>query len=98
LADKSSGPAELTEAQQAAIEALLENGILPAKAKALALQYDPELITDQIEYAQSQMSTDSSGKQKIANPAGFIIYTIENALPVPSSFLTSRKKRQLDAE
>ena len=39
-----------------------------------------------------------NGRQKIGNPAGFIIYTIENALPVPSTFLTSRKKRNLDLE
>ncbi|HTF70486.1 MAG TPA: hypothetical protein VK638_48215, partial [Edaphobacter sp.] len=96
LADKASGSAELTTAQQAAIEALIENGIVPAKAKLLAQQYDADLILDQIEYAHSQMSPN--GRQKIGNPAGFIIYTIENALPVPSTFLTSRKKRDLDIE
>ena len=96
LADKSTTPAELTAMQQAAIEALIENGIAPPKAKLLAQQYDAELVLDQIEYAHSQMSPN--GKQKIGNPAGFIIYTIENALPVPSTFLTSRKKRHLEIE
>lgn len=98
LADKSAGSGELTPEQQAAVEVLLENGITPAKAKALAQQYDSQLIIDQIEYAQAQMSIGTNGKQRIANPAGFIIYSIESALPVPSTFQTSRKKRQLEAE
>jgi hypothetical protein len=65
LADKSVGSADLTPEQQAAIEVLLENGIAPPKAKALAQQFDPQLIVDQIEYAQSQMSIGPNGKQKI---------------------------------
>lgn len=98
LADKSAASTELTAEQQAAIEVLIENGITPAKAKVLAQQYDPQLIVDQIEYAQSQMSVGPNGKQKIGNPAGFIIYAIESALPVPSTFQTSRKKRELELE
>lgn len=95
LPDKSGNPLELSKAQQTAIDALLEHGVLPAKAKVLVTQQDPELIIDQIEYASSQVVPDSRGRKKIGNPAGFIIYNIEQRVPVPSSFMTSRKSREL---
>jgi len=96
LGDRSSGSAELSVAQQLAVDALLEHGILPAKAKMLVQQYDPEQIVDQVEYAQTQIFSGSHGRQKIDNPAGFIIYNIENGLPVPATFLTTRKRKELD--
>ena len=97
LGDKSNGSVEFSAVQQLAIDALLEQGIIPAKAKALVQQYDPEQIVDQIEYAQTQIFSGPQGRQKIDNPAGFIIYNIEQGLPVPSTFLTSRKRKGLDA-
>jgi hypothetical protein len=99
LVDKSPSSGELSSSQQDAIGALIENGVAPSKAKSLVQEYDPDLVMDQIEHALSQMDESSSGsKRKINNPAGFIIYTIENSLPVPATFLTSRKKRQLEIE
>jgi hypothetical protein len=73
---------------------LLVVGVLPAKAKTLVQQYDIDLMLDQIEYASAQISADQRGRGKIENPAGFIIYSIENALPVPASFQTVRKLKQ----
>lgn len=92
--DKKHDDAEVTATQQAAIEHLIEQGILPAKAQSLAQSYDPEMIVDQIEYAKFQLSNDRRGK--IDNPAGFIIYSIENGLPIPVQFVTSRHRHEME--
>jgi hypothetical protein len=98
VSDGNGNVGELSGSQQSAIDALMEQGVLPAKAKALAMQYEPEVLLDQIEYAVSQIDVDARGRQKIENAAGFIIYTIENGLPVPATFQTSRRKKQLATE
>jgi hypothetical protein len=84
---ETAEPADGT--QQLAQNALLERGISPAKAAALVRQHDPQTILHQIEYAEFLISRDR--RQKLDNPAGFIIYTIENQVPVPTSFVTSRR-------
>lgn len=85
------------EKQMLAVQALMDRGISEAKATALARREDPEVILDQIEYAEHLMARDRRGK--IENPAGFIIYSIENRVPVPSNFASSRKiRRQREAE
>ncbi len=84
----------LSDAQRGAITALLERGVTPAKAGSLVRQHDPEMIVDQIEYAEFLISRDR--RREFDNPAGFIIYTIENQVPVPTSFVTSRHHRQQD--
>lgn len=76
----------------AAIDAMVARGISPAKADALARLHDPKTIVDQIEYAEFLISRDRRGK--FENPAGFIIYTIENQVAVPASFATSRRLRE----
>ena len=89
---------ELSETQLFALDALMKTGVLPAKARALVVQYDPELILDQLEYAESQMFTGPGRKRKIENPAGFAVYLIENCLPIPASFVTSRKRKEFELE
>ncbi len=84
-----------TENQQIAVRAMVERGISPAKANALARFYDAEAILDQVEYAEYLISRDHRGK--IDNPAGFLIYTIENQVPVPTKFVTSRRLREREA-
>jgi hypothetical protein len=91
LNDKKRDEDEITSAQQTAIDHLIQHGVLAAKAQSLAQTYDPETIVDQIEYADFQLRNDRRGK--IDNPAGFIIYSIENNLPIPSQFVTSRRSR-----
>lgn len=78
--------------QNAAFQALLERGISPAKAAALASQHDPAAILDQIEYGAFLIARDK--RKKFDNPAGFIIYTVENEVPVPTSFVTSRRLKE----
>jgi hypothetical protein len=53
---------------------------------------DPKMIIDQVEYAEFLNSRDR--RQKLENPAGFIIYTIENQLSVPTNFVMSRRLRE----
>ena len=77
--------------QNAAIQALLERGVSEAKAQSLVRQQDPANVIDQIEYAEHMMAKDRKGK--FENPAGFIIYMIENRVPVPANFPTSRRIR-----
>jgi hypothetical protein len=79
-----------SEVQQQAVQALSERGVSAAKAGALIQEHDPELIVDQIEYAEHLIL--SGKKRKIENPAGFIIYAIENSLSVPTGFVTTRRR------
>lgn len=92
IAEQNEFEPELNETQQASVNALLERGVSPAKARSLVCQYDPEAIVDQIEYAEFLMLRDR--RRTFDNPAGFIIYTIENQVPVPTSFATSRRLRE----
>jgi ATP-dependent Lon protease len=96
IAEQNEIEPDLPESQQAAIKVLLEKGVSPAKARTLVRQYVPDMIMDQIEYTDFLMSRDR--RQTFDNPAGFIIYTIENQIPVPISFTTSRRLREQQAK
>lgn len=89
-------PAILSPQRQEAIDGLIRVGLLPAKASELVERFDSETILDQIEYLESLLVNDKRGR--IENPPGFLIYMVENALPVPSDFVTSRKKKVLDLQ
>lgn len=73
------------------MQALSQRGISPGKANSLARKYEPETIIDKIEYSEFLVSRDKRGK--IENPAGLIIYAIENSVPVPTNFVTSRRAK-----
>ena len=92
IAEQCETEIELNESQQSAITALLNRGVSPAKANSLTRHHDPALIIDQIEYAGFLIESDRRGK--FDNPAGFIIYTIENQIPIPTNFVTSRRRRE----
>lgn len=75
----------------AAVELLKLQGILPAKARELVEKHGAALVTDILEYLQTEVLT---GKRKpIDNPAGLIIYSIENGLPVPAGFQSARQRK-----
>jgi hypothetical protein len=82
--------------QQEAINALVACGVSLPKAIELATHHDPMTITDQAEYVSAQKTLDKRGK--IENPAGLLIYTIENNLPVPADFVTSRRRKVIKDE
>lgn len=89
ITEQPDDPPPLTAREKEAHNELLERGISPVKASSLVRKYNPEGILDQIEYSEFLIRRDRRGK--IQNPAGFIIYTIENEVPVPTEFVTSKK-------
>ncbi|SNT37122.1 Replication initiator protein A [Granulicella rosea] len=79
--------------RQEAVDALLRLGVLPARASQLAAAHDAGQILDTIEYLESQMT--GATRNRVDNPAGLAIYSIENGLPIPADFVTSRRRREL---
>ena len=81
----------LSTAQDEALELLKKHGVLPGKAGLLVERFGAETVTDTVEYLQSQMS--STKRNHVGNPAGLLIYSLDNALPVPVGFMTGRRRR-----
>lgn len=79
------------ESDSRAVDVLLKHGVAPSKAADLLKRFPPELIVDQTEYAEFLFARD---RGKYDNPAGFLIYTIENQIPLPAGFITSRRRLQ----
>ena len=76
-----------------AIQILKKHGVAPSRCVKLVATFGEDLVCDTVEYLESQMK---SGKRNaIENPAGFIIYSLENGLPVPAGFVTSRRREQM---
>ncbi|HEY6333527.1 MAG TPA: hypothetical protein VI756_29665, partial [Blastocatellia bacterium] len=58
---------------------LIERGVAERKARQLALDVDDDQpVPDQIDYAEYLIQQDRRGRTKITNPAGFLIWAIEN--------------------
>ncbi len=77
---------------------LIERGVAERKARQLALDIAEEQpVSDQIEYAEQLIQQDRRGRGKIANPAGFLVWAVENNLSIPPDFETSRKRRLREA-
>jgi hypothetical protein len=91
LAD-SPRTADLGHDQITAAGALMEKGVAQAKARELVQHFDPAKILDYIEYTDSLSARDHKGK--ITNPPGLLIHSIENQIPFPASFLSSRRIRE----
>ena len=86
-------PPLFSGAEDEAVQVLRKHGVLPAKCAKLVSKFGADLVCDTVEYLESQMR---SGKgNNIDNPAGFIIYSLENGLPVPAGFITSRRRDQM---
>lgn len=81
------------------VNELVERGVAERKARQLALDIaDDQPVSEQIEYAEHLIEQDRRGRGKIANPAGFIIWAVENNLSVPAEFESSYKRRQREEE
>ncbi len=86
-------PALPSGPEDEAIQVLRKHGVAPTKCAKLVARFGADLVCDTVEYLESQMR---SGKgNSIDNPAGFIIYSLDNGLPVPSGFITSRRREQM---
>ena len=88
-ADPKPVPVEAS-LESEALSALTGQGVSEAKAQSLLQLATPEAILEQIEYASHLMARDRRGK--FENPAGFIIYSIENNVPIPKDFTAARHK------
>jgi len=98
----SAGTASLPVAdanRPRAIAVLVERGVSAAKAEELLRHEDGDTVLEQIEYGDHLMQRDK--RSKFDNPAGFLIYLIENRVPVPPGFESTRRKerrREMEAE
>jgi hypothetical protein len=78
---------------------LVRKGVAERKARQLALDIpDDQPVLDQIEYAEYLVLQDRRARGRISNPAGFVIWAVENNLAVPAEFETSRKRRLREAQ
>lgn len=76
---------------------LVQRGVAERKARQLALDVaDHQPVRDQIEYAEYLIRQDRRARSKISNPAGFLIWAIEQNLVVPADFETSTRRRHRD--
>ena len=76
------------------VHELVQRGVAERKARQLALDVaDHQPVFDQIEYAEYLILQDRRGRSKISNPAGFLIWAIEQNLVVPEQFETTERRR-----
>ncbi len=88
---KEQEPLKLSTDEQEAVSLLKAHGVMSAKALRLVAAFGAETVCETVEYvAQEVIQRD---RKKVENPAGLIIYSLENALPVPASFMSSRKRK-----
>lgn len=80
-----------TDAADEAAKRLQEFGVLPAKARHLVERCGAETVIDTVEYLGGQIAAGRRGK--VENPAGLMIYSLENGLPVPAEFVGARLRR-----
>jgi hypothetical protein len=85
----------MSAAELAGVQALLDHGVLPERASSLVQTYGAERVLDVVDYQVAQIQGKRS---KIYNPAGLIIFSIENSLPIPVGFVTSRRQREIENE
>ena len=93
-ANDDSGPKAVSPEDQEAVDLLIRYGVLPAKSQKLLLAFGRDAIIETVEYLASQAI--SSKRKSVDNPAGLIIYSLENALPIPASFMSSRKVKAIE--
>jgi hypothetical protein len=82
---------KLTATEHEAVEVLKQHGIIPTKALKLVGTFGAESVIETVEYLAAQIV--DGNRRSVNNPAGLIIYSLENALPVPANFMSSRKRK-----
>jgi hypothetical protein len=77
---------------------LVARGVAERKARQIALDIaDDQPVFDQIEYVEHLIQQDRRGRGRISNPAGFLIWAVENNIAVPPEFETSRRRKLREA-
>ncbi len=91
LTTNTTSPRELSVEEEQAQALLKQHGVLPAKAASLVVSLGHEVVTDTVEYLASNAL--GGRRRKVENPAGLIIYSLENGMPIPAGFSSSRQRR-----
>ena len=86
----------LTPGEQKAVERLQAYGILPATARSLVAGRSIQRITIVADYIDSLLY--GSAGRNIANPAGLLIHSLENELPIPTWFTASQNQKVVRQE
>jgi hypothetical protein len=84
-----STAAVFTEDQQSGLQELLAFGVARGRAEKLAARFTAKDIDNHIEYVN--FISHPANKRKTRNPQGLLIHFLEEDLPVPSDFISSRK-------
>lgn len=92
--ESENEPSSLNGEDQEAVDLLKAHGIVPSRAMRLVASFGSEVVCETVEYLASQVTRGT--RKNIDNPAGLIIYSLENSLPVPASFMSSRKRKVAD--
>ena len=80
-------------ARQQATASLHRHGVLPARAAQLIDRCGADTVLDTVDYIESQIA---AGKRTaVDNPAGLIIHSLQNDLPLPAGFVGRHHRRQL---
>jgi hypothetical protein len=88
---KSIDESVMSESQMQALKVLLDQGVLPAKARLLATRVQVNKVLDTVDYV---MSLAQGRRKRVDNPAGLIIYYLESDLSVPPTFVSHRKEAE----
>lgn len=88
---KEVEPATMSVAEIEAVALLKKYGVIPSKATKLVASFGAENVCETVEYLAQKVI--EGGRRNVENPAGLIIYSLENSLPVPSTFMSSRKRK-----
>lgn len=90
-------PLLLTD-QNEVIQALVERGVREDKARNLLLNLpDDQLAMDQIEWADAEIARKAKTSAPVQNMPGFLVYVLQSNYPVPASFMTTRRRRLVEA-
>jgi hypothetical protein len=93
LVDRSLAEAPPSEAETNALRSLAAHGIGQERGRVLVESHGAERVLDTVEHVEAQLQKQ---RNRIDNPAGFIIYSLENDLPIPASFISSRRRQELE--
>jgi hypothetical protein len=74
-----------------AVSALQQLGVSLMKSREILAKHDADEVLDYLEYIKAKVINDRRGR--IDNPAGLLIYSLDQGLPIPSSYVTLSQRR-----
>jgi len=95
-ASKSMIDRKFTQHEQNSMDIMTELGISDLKARELINQYDALELMNLADYIQSLKAKDTRGR--IENPAGLLIYHLDNGLQTPPGYVSLSRRLAQQAE